>query len=102
MKSLLHKTLALIIGLCFLSAYFEFNDAEKKTNYEKESHCFVASVKHNVSAFTKQIEKAVIPFFQWAQALVRIPEEHRQSASFDSFPPKLSRKLFLQHSVFLI
>ena len=102
MKSLSHKILILIIGVCFLSAYFEFNDAEKKQNYEKESHSFVTSVKYNVSASSKQIEKAVVPFFQWEQILVSISEGKRQIVSFDSSPHLLSRKLYLQHSVFLI
>lgn len=102
MEFSLHKMFVLIIGVCFFSAYFEFNDAEKNQNYEKESHIFVASVKHDVSASFKQIEKAVISFFQWEQTLVSISEGQKQITSFDTSPPLLSGKLFLQHSVFLI
>ena len=99
MKFFLHKILVLIIGVCLLSAYFEFNDAEKKQNYEKESHSFVISKTTDHFKLTSLI--TVIPERIFLLVLNENPQEQDFlfPSNIEYSPPE---RLHLLHSVFLI
>lgn len=101
MKLFLHKILVIIIGVCFLSAYFEFNDTEKKQNYEKETHTYISAEKQTSNCSFKKIDKNSIVFLNFETIISkRFPE--KQTAQVYPPPPVITQQLFLKHSVFLI
>ena len=102
MKLVIHKIIVLVIGVCFLSAYFEFNEAEKKQNYEKESHAYAISVKQTDNHSIKQPEKNTINEFFCELHVKCIRSSEKQSTTFYPPPPLNESRLFLLHSVFLI
>ncbi len=101
MKFFLHKILVVIIGVCFLSAYFEFNDVEKKQNYEKETHTYISAEKQAHIFSIKKIEKNPIVFLNFETVISKRFSE-KQIAKVYSPPPIITQQLFLKHSVFLI
>lgn len=101
MKLFLSKILVLIIGVCFLSAYFEFNDAEKKQNYEKEAHTYISAEKQASNFSLKKLEKNLIVFLPFETIISRHFSE-KQTAKVYPPPPVITQQLFLRYSVFLI
>ena len=102
MKSLLHKMLTLIIGVCFLSAYFEFNEAEKKQNYEKESHTYTTSAKETQNHSIKSPAKYIAPEFFCELSVKCLRSCQKNNKEFYPPPPLNEGRLFLRHSAFLI
>lgn len=102
MKLFIHKIIVLVIGVCFLSAYFEFNDAEKKQNYEKESHAYAISVKQTDNHSIKQPEKNTVNELFCELSVKYIRSSEKQSTNFYPPPPLNESRLFLRYSVFLI
>lgn len=102
MKLFLHKIIVIVIGVSFLSAYFEFNEAEKKQNFEKESHAYAISVKQTQSHSIKQPEKNTANEFLYEFSIKYVICCKRQNQESYSSPPLTERRLFLRHSVFLI
>ncbi len=101
MKLFLSKILVVIIGVCFLSAYFEVNDAEKKQNYEKETHTYISAEKQTPNFSVKKLDKNPIIFLSFETIISkRFSEE--QAAKVYPPPPIITQQLFLRHSVFLI
>ena len=101
MKLFLNKILVVIIGVCFLSAYFEFNDAEKKQNYEKETHTYISAEKQTSNFSIKKLDKNPIVFFKFETVISKRFSE-KQTAKVYPPPPVITQQLFLRHSVFLI
>ena len=101
MKFLLHKILVLIIGVCFLSAYFEFNDAEKNQNYENETHTYISAEKQTSNFSIKKLDKNPIVFFKFETVISRHFFEKQTAKVYPLFPI-ITQQLFLRHSVFLI
>ena len=101
MKLFLNKILVAIIGVCFLSAYFELNDVEKKQNYEKESHIYISAEKQTSNFSLKKLEKPPIVFLPFETITSRYFSE-RQTAKVYPPPPIITQQLFLRYSVFLI
>ena len=102
MKLFLRKIIVLVIGVCFLSAYFEFNEAEKKQNYEKESHAYAISVKQTQDHSIKQPEKNTENELFCELSTKCIGSCEKQNANIYPSPPLNESRLFLRHSVFLI
>lgn len=102
MKLVIHKIVILVIGVCFLSAYFEFNEAEKKQNYEKESHAYAISVKQTDNHSIKQPEKNTVNELFCELHVKCIHSCEQQKEKFYPSPPLNESRLFLRHSVFLI
>ena len=101
MKFFLHKILVVIIGVCFLSSYFEFNDAEKKQNYEKETHTYISAEKQTSNISLKKLDKNPIVFLNFETVISKRFSE-KQTVKFYPPPPVITQQLFLRHSVFLI
>ena len=101
MKLFLHKIIVLVIGVSFLSAYFEFNDVEKKQNYEKEIHTYISAEKQTANFSIKKLEKDPIVFLKFETVISKRFSE-KQTAKVYLTPPIITQQLFLQHSVFLI
>ena len=77
MKLFLNKILVVIVGVCFLSAYFEFNDAEKKQNYEKETHTYISAEKQAHIFSIKKIEKNPIVFLNFETVISKRLKKHK-------------------------
>ena len=101
MKLFLNKILVVIIGVCFLSAYFEFNDVEKKQNYEKETHTYISAEKQTSNFSIKKLEKDPIVFLKFETVISKRFSE-KQTVKVYLPPPIITQQLFLRHSVFLI
>ena len=101
MKFLLHKFLIVLIGVCFLSAYFEFNDAEKKQNYEKETHTPISAEKQTSNFSIKKLEKNLIVILKFETIVSKRFSEKQTAKVYPPFPV-ITQQLFLRHSVFLI
>ncbi len=96
----LNKILVVIIGVCFFSAYFECNDAEKKQNYEKETNTYISAEKQTSNFSIKKLEKDPITFLKFEMVISKRFCE-KKAKVYPPFPV-IIQKLFLRHSVFLI
>lgn len=101
MKLFLKKIFVVLIGVCFLSAYFEFNDAEKKQNYDKETHTSLSAEKQTSKFSIKKLEKKPIIFFKFETIVSKRFSEKQIAKVYLPFPV-ITQKLFLRHSVFII
>lgn len=101
MKLFLNKILVVIIGICFLSAYFEFNDAEKKQNYEKETHTSISAEKQTSNFSIKKLDKNPIVFLPF-ETIISKHFSEKQTAKVYPLFPIITQQLFLKYSVFLI
>ena len=101
MKSFLSKIFVVIIGVCFLSAYFEFNDAEKNQNYEKETHTYISAEKQTSNFSIKKLDKSPIVFLLF-ETIISKRFSEKQATKVYPRPPIITQQLFLRHSVFLI
>lgn len=104
MKVVVKTFLLIALTCCYVNTVFEFCDAEKKINFENESHCYVQqdNSNHQIS-----ISKVLECFnFEFGNIYVinsyrDFKNYHFNLLAFKDYPPP-KRQLFLQYSSFLI
>ena len=91
MKSIFKIILLTLISCCYLNTVFEFSDAEKKANFENETHSYIQQDNQNLNiTYTKTVKQLDNAFISW-QTEITFPHTDNDAFSFaetkNFFPP---------------
>jgi hypothetical protein len=105
MKSFLKYCLILITSICYMTAALELCEAEKKQNYEKETHTYIHE-KNQAESYHLKIVKQLNEHFllkdYWNTNFILYSSVHNTLSFYTRIRPPKPDKLYLHYSVLLI